>query len=278
MITHRNGSPRAGVSRRRAVFASLLIALLLAAVSAPAHSAPVSIFVDDFDLAFTGWTLTGTPDWNRSNPRIGLHSIRLRKKEAIERTISTVGYQNITVSFYLGAWSLDKSWEYVCAEWYDGSAWHTLKQINDGDPEEDKKLHYFEYALPLRASHNSAFALRFRIHGNGNSDYGWVDEVAVEGEVIQFTLSLDGLGGAVKVDGVTQTLPWSGVFGGGAVVSLEAVPDLGFEFVGWCRVPRTQCDRYRGGRSLHCVIRRHGRSVGHVRGQRGARPRLLAVG
>jgi len=57
--------------------------------------------------------------------------------------------------------------------------------------------------------------------------------VAVEGEVIQFTLSLDGLGGAVKVDGVTQTLPWSGVFGGGAVVSLEAVPDLGFEFVGW---------------------------------------------
>ncbi len=233
MTTRQRVFPRAGVSQRRALVVFLFVSLVLAALCVNAYSAPATIFSDDFDHAFTGWTIKGTPDWNFLPPTIGLRSIRLRKKEAIKRTISTVGYQDITVSFYLGAWSLDKKKEYVCAEWNGGSGWQILKKIKDHDPEEDRHLHYFEYALPAGASNNAAFALRFRIHGNGNRDYGWVDEVVVQGEPIQYTLSLDGVGGAVAVNGSIQSLPWSGVFDGGEVVTLEAVPNPGFEFTGW---------------------------------------------
>ncbi|NIM50385.1 MAG: hypothetical protein GTO22_14235, partial [Gemmatimonadales bacterium] len=104
-----------------------------------------------------GWTLAGTPDWYSQLPANGTHSVRLRSTESIERTISTQDYQNITVSFYLGAHSLDKGVETVQALWYDGSAWALLKQIADGDPEEDQQLHYFEYSLPVSANNNPAF-------------------------------------------------------------------------------------------------------------------------
>ncbi|MBE9565777.1 MAG: hypothetical protein IMF16_03380, partial [Proteobacteria bacterium] len=149
-------------------------------LTASAH-AQTTIFSDDFEDAFTGWTEGGTPDWYTGTPKNGTHSIRLRKAESIERTISTVGYESISVSFYMGAHSLDNANENVEATWYDGSGWNLLKRINNGDPEEDQQLHYFQYSLPASADDNSAFALKFKINGSGDWDYGYVDDVIVEG-------------------------------------------------------------------------------------------------
>jgi len=51
---------------------------------------------------------------------------------------------------------------------------------------------------------------------------------------VHYQLSVDGVGGgSIKVDGVAQTLPWSGSFVSGSQVSLEAVAERGWRFAGW---------------------------------------------
>jgi allophanate hydrolase subunit 2 len=223
-------------TRGRAALVLTVLALCVAAMYLAGTSAaadPVVLLSDDFETSFTGWTLTGTPDWYTGAPKNGTHSIRLRQTEAIQRTISTVGYGSITVSFYLGADGLSNTNEKVQALWYDGSAWAVLKEITDGDPEEDKQLHYFSYALPPSASSNAAFALRFAIIGKQGNDYAYLDDVVVQGELLQHTLSLTGANGQVKVNGTAEALPWSGTFSWGSVVTLEAAPDAGYEFGGW---------------------------------------------
>ncbi len=50
----------------------------------------------------------------------------------------------------------------------------------------------------------------------------------------QYTLTLTGDGhGGVAVDGVAQTLPWSGAYEYGATVTVEALADAGYGFTGW---------------------------------------------
>jgi PKD repeat protein len=193
----------------------------------------VTIFADDFEAGLN-WTRSGDVTWYGASPRHGAHSVRLRVTGSIQRTIPTGGFRNITVSFYMGAWSLDSANENVQALWYDGSTWTVLKQINDGDPEENNLLNFFQYVLPASADDNAAFALRFKINGSGTGDYCYVDDVTVMGEVIPRTLALTGTGsGSVRVNGALQSLPWSGQFANGASVTLEAVPDLGWQFASW---------------------------------------------
>ena len=51
---------------------------------------------------------------------------------------------------------------------------------------------------------------------------------------VQYTLSLSKVGsGVVKVNGTTQSLPWSGSFYSGDEVTLEAMPADGWRFAGW---------------------------------------------
>jgi hypothetical protein len=51
---------------------------------------------------------------------------------------------------------------------------------------------------------------------------------------IQYTLSLTGVGsGQVRVNGTLRSLPWSGSFASGSVVSVEAVPDACYQFGNW---------------------------------------------
>ncbi len=57
--------------------------------------------------------------------------------------------------------------------------------------------------------------------------------VTVTGTSTQHTLSLSGSNGSVKVNGTPQSLPYSGSFPDGTSVSVEAVPDSGYQFSGW---------------------------------------------
>lgn len=49
----------------------------------------------------------------------------------------------------------------------------------------------------------------------------------------EYSLSVDGTGGSILVDGSPQSLPWSGSYACGNSVTLEAVPDEHREFAGW---------------------------------------------
>jgi hypothetical protein len=145
-----------------------------------AVNAPVSIYSDNFDPAFSGWNSLGNVTWYTNIPHNGVASIQLSDTGQMNRTISTAGYSGITVSFTMGADSIEGG-EYVAAEWSpDGMTWNVLKQIDNGAPEENNALNPFTYTLPVSADHKTNFMLRFRIAGS-STDYGYVDDVQVTG-------------------------------------------------------------------------------------------------
>jgi len=75
---------------------------------------PVTIFSDDFEAAFSGWTTSGSFTWYTGDPRIGTHSVELKQTGSMKQTISTAGYTDISVSFYMGAKGIEAG-EYVAA-------------------------------------------------------------------------------------------------------------------------------------------------------------------
>ncbi|MCJ7750918.1 MAG: hypothetical protein MUQ65_07460, partial [Armatimonadetes bacterium] len=221
-------------TRGRVLLLTFFLALVAILGGRTAAVAGSVVFEDNFDVAFEGWMTSGSPDWYSKAPNNGTHSIQLRNDEAIERLIPTVGYTDITVSFALGASSLDRSTEVVRALWYDGSQWSVLHAIAGGGGEDDGQLHTFSLSLPSGAADNANFRLRFEIVANSANDYGYVDDILVSGELPVRTLAVDGQGtGSIRVGGVDYDLPWSGDFSPGAAVTLEAVPGDCWAFTAW---------------------------------------------
>ncbi|GAB6284262.1 MAG: hypothetical protein STSR0009_04610 [Methanoregula sp.] len=142
---------------------------------------PPLILSEDFDSGLSGWTITGDVNSYAGEPKKGTNSVQMKGGGQIKRTISTAGYKAITVSFAMGASSIEGS-EKVRALWSaDGSAWTVLKIIDDGDTEEDNQLHDFTYALPASASNNPNFILWFGNTGANSNDYGYIDNVIISG-------------------------------------------------------------------------------------------------
>ncbi len=142
-----------------------------------------SLFGDNFESGFSGWTTVwGTPAWYTGTPKNGTHSIELANSDGCEefrRTVSTSGYSNIQVDFFMGASSLE-SGEFVSAWWYDGSTWYELVRISGGDGECDGTLHFFSFDLPSGANNNPYFMIDFTLSAGDSSDYGYVDDVVVK--------------------------------------------------------------------------------------------------
>jgi hypothetical protein len=152
----------------------------------PVGTPAVSVFSEGFetDVSLQGWTTGGTVDWYSGSPRRGTHSARLRTNGSIERTISTVGYGRIRVTFYLGT-ALDSVSDYALAQWSSdgGSTWATIDQINYGDPDEDGALHFVDSnLLNGSADDNANFRLRFLVFGDSVSDVAYVDDITVTSE------------------------------------------------------------------------------------------------
>lgn len=77
-----------------------------------------------------------------------------------------------------GSWSSDKNW-------------HLLKEIKDGDPENDGELHHLSFSLPVEASNNPKFSLWFGMTEKGPiggftgaNPCGYMDDIVVTGEPI----------------------------------------------------------------------------------------------
>ncbi|MDH4179613.1 MAG: S-layer homology domain-containing protein, partial [Armatimonadota bacterium] len=138
----------------------------------------VTVFSDNFEDGIEGWSTGGTVEWYTGTPRRGTHSVRLRNDGSIQQTISTVGYSKIWVSYYLAA-ALSTTGSAVTAEWFNGSSWTLLKQIQPDDADEDSVLHPFTHELTTAADNNSSLALRFKLTGSASGDYGYVDDVIV---------------------------------------------------------------------------------------------------
>jgi hypothetical protein len=146
----------------------------------------VPLFSDNFDAvtAPDGYTEVGIVERWTASPHSGVSSVILRDQpSSMERTISTAGYSDITVSFEMGSKINNNPGRYFIAEWSPdgGTTWNTLKRINYGDPENDDNLHPFSYSLPASADNNANFVLRFVLNVAVPGEKGYVDNIVVGG-------------------------------------------------------------------------------------------------
>ncbi len=143
----------------------------------PPSTDPVTLFTDSFEQSLS-WTKAGDTSWYTGSPKAGTHSVRLRRTGSIEKAVSLAGYKSASVSFKMGANSLDGS-EYAQALYYNGSSWVELARINNGSQNENKALNPYTVALPAATDNLASFALRFKLNGSGTGDYLYVDDVTV---------------------------------------------------------------------------------------------------
>jgi hypothetical protein len=142
--------------------------------------APQTIFQDTFESALN-WTKAGAVTWYTGAPKVGTHAVKLTTTASIEKAISLTNYQNITVSFRMGANSLDTSSENVQALYYNGTAWITLTTIANNSTNENNQLNPYTFTLPSTMNNKSTFKLRFKINGSATDDAAFIDEVKVGG-------------------------------------------------------------------------------------------------
>lgn len=150
---------------------------------APATTTPTAtttVFASTFEVAMN-WTAVGDVTWYTGSPKADTHSVRLRTTGSIEKAISLSGYENLTVSFKMGANSLDNNNENLQALYYNGTSWVVLAQINNGSANENNKLNAYTVALPSSVNNLASFKLRFKLNGSGVQDYGYIDDVKVIG-------------------------------------------------------------------------------------------------
>ncbi|MBT4258265.1 hypothetical protein HOD88_03740 [archaeon] len=94
----------------------------------------------------------------------------------IEIDVDTTNYENISFSFYTYTYKLDIG-EYIAADWYNGTTWINLMQIEDIG-----SYALYSYNLTNDANNNSAFKIRFRCLASNPREMCYVDNVNVVGD------------------------------------------------------------------------------------------------
>ena len=137
---------------------------------------PEVLFSDGFESdSLDGWqTQNGRADTFEGNARTGSFVARLRRTTWMQRTISTVGYDTITLSASVRQNRYD-SGERMDVQYWNGSSWTTLDSITSTSWSDNL------YALPADAANRSDFRIRFITNANRSNESGWVDDVVVSG-------------------------------------------------------------------------------------------------
>lgn len=122
----------------------------------------------DFETPSDAYTLN-----LEEEPKNDQHSIRLRGNEVYTIPVSTEGFHNIEVSFYMSTMGLASD-EICYVRYFNGFSWHLVDRIHHG--ETFKKL---TYLLPNWASADCAdFKIKFEVSGKPTSSC-IIDDVTI---------------------------------------------------------------------------------------------------
>jgi len=139
--------------------------------------AEACLFSDDFEsgsLDTQNWTSIDTP-WTVGEDGLTNKTVATNTGgiSAIEKSVDTAGYENITFSFEARTEALDAG-EYLEVDWYNGTQWTNLLQTAVTESTA------FSYELPAGAGNNSDFKIRFCCNIS-EDEYCYVDNVLVKG-------------------------------------------------------------------------------------------------
>jgi hypothetical protein len=140
-----------------------------------------TIFADGFEsgnLTAGGWVAQNSNAFaSTAAAFVGGWGARLRASTWLEKSVSTAGLTDITVSYARRTANLTSSqWLYV--EWWNGSSWSLIEQIKSDS------FQQVSFALPAGAANNPSFKLRFRLNANSTSRRADIDAVEIVGTPI----------------------------------------------------------------------------------------------
>lgn len=155
----------------------LLLALVMAGMPQPVSAQQTQIYFTNFNTGYSGWTAGGNVS-SVAAPSIQANSVRLRGTASITRTISTVGYNGISVTWNMAASSLESA-DHCYMEINTGSGWTAVGVLNDG---QDNSSFYSGTTNNISgADQNANFQVRYRGNGATTGDYCYAEDISVTG-------------------------------------------------------------------------------------------------
>jgi hypothetical protein len=155
----------------------LFIVSLVLPLQSPAHAQSTTIYTTDFNSGYNGWTASGNVS-SVSSPSIQPNSVRLRGPASITRTISTLGYTSISVTWNMAASSLESA-DYCYVEINTGSGWTVIGMLSNG---QDNSTFYSGLSDNIAgADQNANFQVRYRGSGATTGDYCYAEDITVRG-------------------------------------------------------------------------------------------------
>ncbi len=156
----------------------VIIAAIIALFSMQYQPAlAATIFFDNFNSGYSGWSTSSSVN-SQASPAIQPNSVRLRQTGAIWRTVSTVGYTGISLTWNMAASSLENG-ERCHVEVNTGSGWNSIASITNG--QDNSTFFSGTVALASAAENNANLQIRYRIAANAVGDYCYGEDITLSG-------------------------------------------------------------------------------------------------
>lgn len=185
-----NFGVRGFIGKPLAVSLAILLVLMPVAFipATVAYAAPATIFADGFESDdFSNWT-TAEAGWSvvGGGGQEGTYKARATAgpltNVTLEKDVSTVGYENIALSFFHKDNGLEIA-DTISVEYTtDGVSWNPMTVFTDGN--ETTTYTEYTFAFPATVDDNSSFGIRFRATNDSASDQFDLDAVSITGTSI----------------------------------------------------------------------------------------------
>lgn len=168
--------------KKSIVFALLSVAMIVALLAtARGNAAPLqqssTIYFTNFNTGYSDWTASGDVA-SVASPSIQPNSVRLKKVGTITRTISTVGYTGISVTWNMAASALEDP-DHCYVEVNTGSGWTAIASLGNG--QDNSTFYNGTSNLSAAADQNPNFQVRYRDAGDALGDYCYAEDLTVSG-------------------------------------------------------------------------------------------------
>lgn len=136
-----------------------------------------AIFFDNFNSGYSGWSSSGNVA-SVSSPALQPNSVRLKQTGTIWRTVSTVGYTAISITWNMAASSLEDP-DHCYVEVNTGAQWTAIATLSNG---QDNSTFFSGMVNNIAGADNNAnFKVRYRAAGDATGDYCYAEDITVSG-------------------------------------------------------------------------------------------------